>query len=537
MTLALCFLVATVAQETPVISFPPGVHPEFQRVCLAAQLALSAGQFDKAGRLLDRLPGSEIQLEWDDRNIPAGNRPSFEQARDEAIAQWARFPAMPRVLLAKKAAIKVSFEPKLNLNVATGLPAGAVSIYSEGTTPRLEVVIGLSRGVPAEPTKPTEVRNEIIHAVASYLGLGESPLFGTAAGRTDLPSSGRVGIFPLELDTIKANLAIVATLRKAVQERSKVVAGSAKLATDAGSLDAGEVIQGQPTPYSIQITNNGTGVLNYRTQGDCGCVKAVPPGTVKPGETVFIRPHIDTTDFVGELNKKLILFTNDTEEPAKTFPLKVFIRPKFRWFAPNGVVLVLDDKPGTAEVILQTPLAGTAKTEKTHIDGIETTFQMLPWSGELADPEMREGKRARTGTRYLITIDPKNLTGRRMVGVSVPTDDRSQPVTRTTFLVQKGIICLPNEVFMGQLPAGVKKFSTLVSRPGKPFKIRSATADSAEISLKFAPTTDSARPDEYKLEVTYLGKAPFGPVTGTITIVTDDPKQPKLLLPFQGTAG
>ena len=537
MTLALCFLVATVAQETPVISFPPGVHPEFQRVCLAAQTALAAGQFEKAGRLLDRLPGSEVRLEWDDRNIPAGTKPAFEQARDEAIAQWARFPTMPRITMAKKATIKVSFEPKLNLNVATGLPAGAVSIFSEGASPRLEVVIGLSRGAPAEPTKPVEVRNEIIHAVASFLGLGESPLFGAAGSRTDLPSGARVGIFPLDLDTIKSNLAIVATLRKAVQDRSKVSAGTAKLATEAGNLDAGEVVQGQTAPYSIQITNNGTGVMNYRTQGDCGCVKAVPPGTVKPGETIFIRPYIDTTDFVGELNKKLILFTNDTEEPARTFPLKVFIRPKFRWFAPNGVVLVLDDKPGTAEVILQTPLAGNAKTEKTHIDGIETTFRMLPWSGELDDPEMREEKRARTGTRYLITIDPKNLTGRRMVGVSVPTDDRSQPVTRTTFFVQRGIICLPNEVFMGQLPAGVKKFSTLVSRPGRPFKIRSATADSAEISLKFAATSDKTPADEYKLEVTYLGKAPFGPITGTITILTDDPKQPKLLLPFQGAAG
>jgi hypothetical protein len=264
--------------------------------------------------------------------------------------------------------------------------------------------------------------------------------------------------------------------------------------------------------------------------GDCGCVRAGLPGVVAPGSTVLLKPYIDTTDFAGELHKRVILYTNDPEMPTRVLPIQVNVTPSYRFLAPAGASTLLGENDNTNIIYLVIPTGSPIKVKEAHLDGVPGTVTMEPWKGSLPDPDLREPSLPREGYRLTVRYGEPFPTTRAPAMISVVTGDIRKPRIRFPVSVQRGIVALPDELYMGTLGSAPHKSVLLVSRPGRPFKVMEATTNHSSLGASFEPLANG----DYKITVRYDGKAPSGDFEAVITLLTDDLRQPNVKIPVHG---
>ena len=137
---------------------------------------------------------------------------------------------------------------------------------------------------------------------------------------------------------------------------------------------------------------------------------------------------------------------------------------------------------------------------------------------------------------YKIVVDTSNvqtaaLFGRSSGSVFIRTDSPKVGKINAQFFVQKGIVSLPETVYLGS-PQGIADSNFVLVRLGRPFSIKKVSSDSAYLTFEVVPNTPSS-PSAYTIRVLYNGKAPGHRIKGTITVETDDAKQPIIKLPVQ----
>jgi hypothetical protein len=148
-----------------------------------------------------------------------------------------------------------------------------------------------------------------------------------------------------------------------------------------------------------------------------------------------------------------------------------------------------------------------------------------------ADPEMDEPATMRDGYVFHVHFSPNIPSGRPSGTLTVKTGLPDFPQAQYTLFVQKGILASPDRVPLGLVSKPAYR-SFLVSRPGKPFKVLSAESSSSYLNPLIIALPDSG---DYRIDVDYNGKAPVGDFLATITVKTDDPKQPTIEVTVFGT--
>ncbi len=508
----------------------PGVSTEFQREVLTVTDALQKGDFEGARKALAFTPTGELTIEWDDHNVPAADRPQFLAARDRALQMWANFNALihPKIV-AKGGVLKFSFEKELALNPETGIRAGYAALFGDNPAkPRLEVVIGLTRGEPAVRSRPTEVYNEIAHGVGVYYGLAESPYIGTFMGRSDLPTE-RENMMGYEGNAAKANLKAIDELRGRIDKRQRVTSARPHAVMDPLSFDGGDITQGDQYAFNFQLTNTGNAPLTYRIVPDCTCYTVLPGEVIQPGTSFVIHARMDSTNYSGELHHRIAVFTNDIDVPVRVMPFTIRVQPRYRLIFDAPEVKMVANGPTTLTAYLFSAADRPIKATAARVMGIPGTVTIAPWKGELADPAMKEGAKLRQGTKLTLTINPSGIVGRSALSLEVDTDDKAFGRVRTSQTVQRGIAALPGQVFFGEVSSPYTT-SFLLSQPGRAFQILSMTSDSPYVKA-IGSTPHGV--GEYKVEVKYLGGAPVGFFNAILTVKTDDPNQPVVKVPIQ----
>lgn len=508
----------------------PGVSTEFQREVLAVTDALQKGDFEGAKKALAFTPTGDLTIEWDDHNVPAADRPQFQAARDRALKIWMDFNELIHArVVAKGGMLKFSFEKELAPNPETGIRAGFAALFGDNPAkPRLEIVVGLTRGEPAVRSRPTEVYNEIAHGVGVYYGLAESPYVGTFMGRTDLPTD-RLNQMGYEGNAAKANLRAIAELRSRVEKKQRVTSARPHAVMDPVSFDGGEITQGDQYAFNIQITNTGNAPLTYRIVPDCTCYTVLPGEVIQPGTSFVVHARMDSTNYSGELHHRIAVFTNDVDTPVRVVPFTIRAKPRYRLIFDAPEVKMVGNGPTTLTAYLFSAPDRPIKATAARVMGIPGTVTITPWKGDLADPAMKEGVKPRQGTKLTLTINPSGVVGRSALSLEVDTDDRAFGLVRTNQTVQRGIASLPGQVFFGEVSSPYTT-SFLLSQPGRAFQILSMTCDSSYVKAIGAVPHGVG---EYKVEVKYLGGAPAGFFTSVLTIKTDDPNQPVVKVPLQ----
>lgn len=511
---------------------PWGSDAVFQQTMLDAEKAMYAGDFAKARVLAERLPKVEFAMQWDEKSIPPEQRAAFAAARDRAIAIWKEVVFGLKVNVGNRGDVKITFLNELPPNADSPGKAGAVTFESDDPQdPRIEHVIALKRTDEGVPTTARDVRNEVGFAIARYLGLERTFRRGSMTDRTE--ESYRVDniVLPIQAALVKQNVAVRTELLKLINAKTRVTPASPELYMEPMELTRASVVQGDQPNFTIQITNRGNAPLAVHVVPDCSCFSLMGPDKLEAGQTGVIRVTVDTRDFPGDLKKMLFLYTNDGERKLTKIPVHFRVKPRFRLIrADQAPVVVIGEAGLKLEYYLysENPELDIASTSLSGVSGV---IETAPWTGTLADPEMGEGPMPRKGTKITILANPTQVAGRGFGTLIVKTSNPKWSTLMAGFSFQFGIAALPANAYFGDL--GKDQASTLItlSRPGQPFKIRKITFSHA---CFIANITKGKTDDEYVIEVRYNGKGELGDLDGTMTVETDDPKQPKVFVPVTG---
>ena len=534
MIATLLFALAAQAKTLPVSApiFPPMSSAMFQDTVLEVEKQLQKGEFAAAAKTADLLPKNRIGLSYDEKNLPLQDRPAFRAALAGAIQSW---PTV-HITTEGKADIKLSFQPTLAADPQTGSPAHVALFFNtESNLPREEAVVGLKRGSPLHPTTPDNFAGDVKFVIGSYIGLAKINIAGRAMNSSDDWMSERA-ITARDQEVANACLNLSNRLRAAVAAKKIIgVSRPASAFIDPPGFD-GDAIQGDQLDLPIQISNRGQGMLAVVAEGDCGCVLGGQLAPVAPGESGLLKARIDTKEITGPVERKVFVYTNDPNLPAKEIPVKLAVSPRYRFFMEGGNARTVEDGGSQFDVFFTYPDGDenkivVSKTAVVGLEGATATFE--PWSGDIGDPALNEPVKTRHGYRAKVSVPGTLPPGRSPITLALFTDVPGFASVYYTINLQKGIVALPEELFLGELAHTMKKSTVLLSRPGKPFVVRSVRSTLRNFSAAVVP---SGRPDEVKIEVTYDGKAPAGSIEGAIVVETNDPKQPTVKISVVGSS-
>jgi len=452
---------------------PPSCSPSFQATALSIEEALQNHDFAKASDRLRLLPKPSITFSWDDQKVPAAYRSQFRASGDAAMSMWkTRVPGLT-FSQKPKGDIRISFEPVLALRAGTNMPAAHVGFWSEDpTAPRLDYVIGLKRGSPLKGSEETDIFNDVAYCVGSYLGISDGVYDTYTMGTTDLSRPVRTAISGTESGTVHRNLQVVRTLQEAVKAKTPLIAAKSDLFIDPLVVDGDPAIQGDRVEFHVQLSNRGNGPLAFSMFPDCGCTVVTDPGVVSPGANRVVSFAVDTTNFTTNTTKHVAVYTNDPTTPVRMVTLNVKIKPRFRLLSPLGDTFVVPNG-GLKYAIYLIPANGTSlEPISAKLTGpISAKVSFAPWQGVLPDPELNEGPLPRKGYKFTLDISGNLISGRNQATLQIFTSNPEFPDIAYPINAQKGIIALPEEVYMGLVGKVPKSFRFQVSRPGTPVTI------------------------------------------------------------------
>ena len=528
MIVAIALALAAQMPLGPIVT--AGANQGFHNAVLAVEDQLQIGNFEAAKRLMSSLPKRALKLKWDDSKVPAAYRPAFAAARDAALKEWDMLVLdMDAKVVTSGGDLEISFEQTLQDN-EQGIPMGAsVTPSPDPAEPRIHAILALTRGRPSQPVTVTEVRNEVLFALGAYFGLERSHFAGTASARTDLPTLGQARVGQSDIRTAMRNLDVVDRLADAIAKKQKVEAARPRIQLDVIRMQLDPATQGEPVKFSIQVTNSGNAPLDMRFIPDCGCLSPSYSPRVDPGRSAVVAVNVDTVNFVGELRHRLYVYSNDAEFPFRDLPVAIDVEPLYRFLRFGPSVLQMTDKGVDTEVILVVSDKANFQFGEPSIVGVTGTAKMAPWEGEIEVDG--KPKRKMKGYKIQVHLDRSPVPGRTSANIDITTNHDVFKLLRHTIQAQRGILVMPESLYLGEIARTPTVAALLVSRPGYPFKITKVVSDNPSIKATARAQEDES---EYRISVEYDGKSDFGALNATLTIFTNDPKQPKVFATVRG---
>ena len=533
---ALCLtlsLLMALPQDVP-ISNPPGTSRAFQTTVRTIADATRSGDWDQATALLNRLPSRNVAVEWREAELPEDQRAMWKAARNDAFTDWMRAIKGLKIELGADPGVLFSFVEKLPPPEGRSTPAGAVHFVSPSADEvRLEAVLSLKRLSDSLPVRAREVHHEVSFAMGVYFGLARAPNIGSVMFRMDgfYPRKSMATI--AEVKIVLATLRLSTRIRQAVADREVLALGEPQLFVTPAKLTPKPVLQAEPMAFSIQVSNRGTADLEFYLVPDCNCFRIGRyEKVVSPDKTVIVPIEVNTVDFVGELHKTLVLFSNDSNAPVTHLKMDTVVTRAYEFLDPKGIsTVLLTDSGAVHEVYLAVEPGVELGETKIAVSGMSVEVYMEEFSGTVQFGPRPEDARKIEGYKVSLLFKPTIPLGRMSVSIQIAT---AHPVFRTlvhNLQVQKGIVATPRRVYFGEIVQGEHRAWTLLARPGKPFKVLKVETTSNILKAEAIPLSDSS---EYRIVATYMGNAPIGGFKEAIIVYTDDPDQPKIRIPVEG---
>jgi len=519
------------AELGPVL--PPGLNGEFSSAVLKVETRLQASDFVGASKIASLLPSSTVVVRWDDLGVPPKDRAAFVLQRNKAFEEWRSAANVKVVLSPKHANVSFAFAPALQNSPRMGLPMGLASTWSSDVAQtRMRCTIGLQRGNPAIPIGLADVHNAVSQAIGSYLGLASSPFPGTLMGDAELSFPQSFSISSSDVELATSAIRIANDLRAHARDKKPVTPAEPTAVINIQALELGEALQGESPKFSLRISNNGNAPLALRFVPDCGCVVTDRTASVRPGSSFDLEGWYDTTVKFGDIRHTLTVNTNDLENPSVQIPVHIVIRAKYRLLMPDGDTVGLSADGGEFTAYLLMPSDSKTTITAASIGGIEGDTTISRWSGMLADTDLAEPARERTGYKIVAHLSGKSAqNGRVSATLVVRTDDPQFMTLVRTFNAQRGIAATPSEIYMGEVGAGTRNYSLFVSGVGGNFHVKKVTSTWPHLIVQVITVKEGA---EYRIQASYDGKGTPGSISANILIETDDKGQPTITIPISG---
>lgn len=499
---------------------PVGTSEWFQQgVAKVVQLS-AENKKAEARALLDRFVDGNIAVEWHDEALSPDLRARLQAERELVFSDWRN--SMPKL------AVKyVKSGGDLRFDFTNGSEGGVKidgsTTFDSGPLMRVEMAAGENRGLAA-------IHNDLSYGFGRYMGLSDLPFPGFIMSHP-LVATDRMRPPQLEFGFAIPVFNYVDQLRIRIANGQKLDQKGGTLELKTPSLTSPDVVQGTHPQFSIQLKNVGPGALRYLLIPDCSCFSITGVAPLRAGREASIDVSMDTTEFGGPQHKKLYLVSNDPKAPVTEIPVEVGVIDRYRFLPEKGPLYIVPDGGMKVETYLFFPNDKPFNITSTRVDGMPAEVAVEPWQGDLADPNRKEPASHRIG--YKVSVDIKDLpiSGRLGTTIRFITDDPTFGQIMYPIFLQKGIMVSPNNVYLGEVGAATEAIF-LLTRPGKPFQILSATSSSDHLKVSVDTSKIAA---DYRVHLIYDGKAPKGTYAATVDIKTDDPKQPVIQVPVTGS--
>jgi hypothetical protein len=285
--------------------------------------------------------------------------------------------------------------------------------------------------------------------------------------------------------------------------------------------DGGTVEEGSIVKIQFKVVNRGKADLQIeRVKPDCGCSVAHWEKLIKPGAEGAIEVEVHTDYFRGSVTKHLTVFSNDPLQPELRLAVSAHVTPLVDVTPGTVAMVAVDEAPATQEFTLQRAGGHPLKIVEVipNAPYLRTEVTPLPGPGSY---------------KLKVTATMDTPPGRNVVPVVVKTDMPRANMLTLIMTVDRGIVTVPPMVFFGILPKELKTPSVAavtISRRSGSFHITEAKLDDPKLEAKLETLREGT---EYRVTVTYAGGWDQGFARKTLTLTTDDPKQPVLTIPVQ----
>jgi hypothetical protein len=285
--------------------------------------------------------------------------------------------------------------------------------------------------------------------------------------------------------------------------------------------DGGVVEEGTVVPFRFTVANRGAADLEItQVRPSCGCTITKWDRVVKPGGQSVVEASMNTLYFHGAVAKHLTVISNDPDRPQMELTITARVTPLVKISPSTAALLSVDDRPVTQEFTLE--------RSGGHPMKIAQVIPNAPYLKTEVTPLPGEGR-----YKLAVTATMETPFGRSTVPLVVRTDLQKGGMLTFVLTVDRGIVIVPPMIFYGMLPHHIKvppQATVTITRISPAFHVKSVTADDPKLAPRLETVRDGA---EYRVTVTYAGGWEIGLKRQTLTILTDDPKQPEIKIPIQ----
>ncbi|MEN8006751.1 MAG: DUF1573 domain-containing protein [Candidatus Krumholzibacteriota bacterium] len=304
------------------------------------------------------------------------------------------------------------------------------------------------------------------------------------------------------------------------------------ISIDPQSFDFGDMKQQETKIGIVTVTNDGAGQLQIKdVKADCGCtVPTLTNNTLAPGESTQIEITFNSKKFNGTVYKTVNIISNDPVNPQ----VDVMIR------ATVHTPLIID--PVNQRVGFTRSIQGEVHSKNvtfTAVDAPDLEIQAAKTRKGLFQVKTIDNHDGNPQVSLLeITVPADMKPGRHRDHVRVKTnveDMATVDIEMQAWVVQN-LICSPEQVSFRYKKDFRQTIRVSPFEKGTEFKVTGADIDLPEISVEVMETIPNQ-----ETKVILTGKPissddpraqkTKGHIKGTLTIHTDQPDTPTIIIP------
>jgi hypothetical protein len=258
--------------------------------------------------------------------------------------------------------------------------------------------------------------------------------------------------------------------------------------------------------------------LSLTTKASCGCTVVEHDQEIPAGGAGQIVAQLKTSNLHGTFQKTIELRTNDPQRPKMTLALTGRIVPTVEVLSGEKTVLPLSlSGPTVHELTLRGLAADQVAVTSADCDDALMALNLTPLD------EAAEGKTY----RLTLTIADDAPLGKSSFQIVLATTSPAEPQVISPLRCEKGIVISPANIRLNASAGAAATRSVLLSKHGGQFHVQEASSSDPSLELRTEPIQEGT---SYRLTVTYRGTSGL-PAPARLTILTDDPHQPRLEIP------
>lgn len=246
----------------------------------------------------------------------------------------------------------------------------------------------------------------------------------------------------------------------------------------------GVILEGQETEHEFTIENTGTADLKIaNVRVDCGCTAVKYDATIPPGGKGKLRMKVSLKNYVGKVDKKATIQSNDPQSPEVVVRMVGTVTPLIDVKPSTGILF-----RGMVDQISESVLDLTAISAPFHITGSDT---------DIADKVQYAVETVSDGKQYRLKVSNKLKQGNYGGFIKLNTDFAQKPtiIIRVSGFIEGEISVKPKNILIGKLSANQPERLgrvAVTSNRNKPFDITELTYDEGLMSISREPSEDQA---------------------------------------------